>query len=210
MNFIYDIVLNFNSNYYDFFEWNKKDNIINIKKIPLFMVNNDIFKSMKYDNITVGKFFIDSISGKTYTYNKQKIGPSCLLCNGKEVIGLLFNEKGNLIKRSSLLLDEEEEVLDEIYSNEIFDIEIIKRKKRESQETSINRVQKEKMDFLIRYINKENNDINLKYLYYDYFEKDEKEASIIKRTLTNEIKNNWNKKFDSFYETVKLFNTIRN
>ena len=27
MNFIYDIVLNFNKNYYNFFEWNKKDSI---------------------------------------------------------------------------------------------------------------------------------------------------------------------------------------
>ena len=34
MNFIYDIVLNFNKDYYDFFEWNKKDSVINIKKIP--------------------------------------------------------------------------------------------------------------------------------------------------------------------------------
>ena len=32
MNFIYDIVLNFNKNYYNFFEWNKKDNIISVKK----------------------------------------------------------------------------------------------------------------------------------------------------------------------------------
>lgn len=209
MNFIYDIVLNFNRDYYDFFEWNKKDNIINIKKIPLFMVSNDTFKSMKYDIVTVGKSFIDSIREKTYTYNRQKVGPACLVCNGKEVIGLLFNEKGDLVKRSSLLLDEEEEVLDEIYSDEIFDIEIVKVRKGKTNE-GVNRVQKEKKEFLIRYINKENSDINLKYLYYDYFEKDEDDTSIIKSSLIQEIKNNWNKKFDSFYETVKIFNKIKN
>ena len=209
MNFIYDIVLNFNRDYYDFFEWNKKDNIINIKKIPLFMVSNDTFKSMKYDIVTVGKSFIDSIREKTYTYNRQKVGPACLVCNGKEVIGLLFNEKGDLVKRSSLLLDEEEEVLDEIYSDEIFDIEIVKIRKGKTNE-GVNRVQKEKKDFLIRYINKENSDINLKYLYYDYFEKDEDDTNVIKSSLIQEIKSNWNKKFDSFYETVKIFNKIKN
>lgn len=209
MNYIYDIVLNFNKDYYDFFEWNKKDSFINIKKIPLFMVSNDTFKCMKYDIVTVSKTFVDIIKEKTYTYNRQKVGPSCLVCNGKEVIGLLFNDKGDLIKRSSLLLDEEEEVLDEIYSDEICDIEIVKVKKCKIN-NGVNRIQKEKKEFLTRYINKENNEINLKYLYYDYFEKDEDDTSVIKSSLIQEIKNNWNKKFDSLYETVKIFNKIKN
>ena len=209
MNYIYDIVLNFNKEYYDFFQWNKKDSIINIKKIPLFIVNNDIFNSMKYDLVSVNSLFIDSIKDKTYTYNKQKIGNSCLLSNGKQVIGVLFNDKGELIKRSSLLLDEEEEVLDEIYSKEVTNIEIVKIRKGKNSD-SVNRVQKEKKDFLIRYIIKEKNDINLKYLYYDYFEKDENDSNIIRNCLINEINNNWNRKFDTFYETVKIFNKIKN
>jgi len=209
MNFIYDIVLNFNKDYYDFFEWNKKDSIVNIKKIPLFIVNNDIFNSMKYDSVSVNTNFIDSIRDKTYTYNRQKIGNTCLLSNGKQVIGVLFNDKGDLIKRSSLLLDEEEEVLDEIYSDEITDIDIVKIKKGKSND-SVNRVQKEKKDFLIKYINREKNSTNLKYLYYDYFEKDEEDSNVIRESLINEIKNNWNKKFDSFYETVKIFSKIKN
>lgn len=209
MNFIYDIVLNFNKDYYNFFEWNKRDNIINIKKIPLLVVDNDTFKIMKYDNVTVAKSFIDCIKDKTYTYNRQKIGPACLISNSKEVIGLLFNDNGVLIKRSSLLLDEEEEVLDEIYSDEIFNIEIIKFRKVKA-DININRSQKEKMEFLIKYISKENSDINLKYLYYDYFEKDEDDTSVIKDSLILEIKNNWTKKFDRFYETAKIFNKIKN
>ena len=209
MNFIYDVVLNFNKDYFDFFEWNKKDNIINIKKIPLLIVNNDIFNNMKYDFVTVNNSFMDLIKEKTYTYNRQKIGPSCLLSNGKQVIGLLFNEKGELIKRSSLLLEEEEEVLNEIYNDDITNIDIINIKKGHTP-CSINRILKEKKCFLIRYINKEDNAINLKYLYYDYFEKDEENSNIIRKSLINEIKYNWNKKFDNFYETVKLLNKIKN
>lgn len=209
MNFIYDIVLNFNKDYYNFFEWNKKDVVINIKKIPLFLVNNDTFKTMKYDNVTVSNKFIEIIKDKTFTYSKQKIGNSCLISNSKEVIGLLFSDSGVLLKRSSLLLDEEEEVLDEIYNDEIFDIEIVKAVKKDSN-ICFNRLQREKKDFLIKYINKENNEINLKYLYYDYFEKDEDDISVIKNSLINEIKNNWNKKFDSFYNTVKIFCKTKN
>ena len=53
MNYIYDIVLNFNKEYYSFYEWNRKDNIINVKKIPLFLVDNECFNIMKYDNVCV-------------------------------------------------------------------------------------------------------------------------------------------------------------
>ena len=63
---------------------------------------------------------------------------------------------------------------------------------------------------MIKYINKEKDDVNLKYLYYDYYEKDEENTNVIKESLINEIKNNWNKKFDKFYETVKIFNKIKN
>ena len=208
MNFIYDIVLNFNKDFYNFFEWNKNDNIINVKKIPIFLIDNDTFTSMKYDNVIVSKDFIDLIRDKTYTYTRSKLGISCLISNNKEVIAVLFNDNGNLIKRSSLMLDEEEEVLDEIENDSLYIIIIIKRRKVNIE--NVNRNIKEKKDFLIKYINEEKNDINLKYLYYDYFEKDENNIKIIKNDLIKEIKNNWNKKLNNFYDTVKIFKKIKN
>ena len=46
---------------------------------------------MKYNKITVDKSFLDVIKDKTFTYSRIKIGPSCLVTNGKEVIGMKFN-----------------------------------------------------------------------------------------------------------------------
>lgn len=208
MNYIYDVVLNFNKEFYEYFEWNKKDNIVNIKKIPIFNISNDIFLSMKYDYISISHDFIQYIKDKTYTYNRQKIGNACLLSNRKQVIGVIFNDKGELIKRSSLLLDEEEEVLDEIGNDKFTNITIIRNKKSKTN-YSISRHQRERSKFLIDYIKKEDNYINLKYLYYDYYEKDEDSIDIIKKTLISEIKDNWNNKCDSFYNTVKLFTNIK-
>ena len=208
MNYIYDIVLNFNKDYYYFYEWNKKDNIINIKKIPLFVIDNITFNMMKYDKVVVSSNFIDLIKDKTYTYSKIKIGNSCLLSNGKEVIGVLFDNNGNLIKRSSLLIDEEEEVLEEIDNDDIYKIDIISSKKLKQQD--INRGEKEKKLFLNRYIKKEDNITNLKYLYYDYFEKEENNSTIIKKHLLEKINGKWNDKLNNFYETVKIFNKINN
>ena len=208
MNYIYDIVLNFNKDYFCFYEWNKKDNIINIKKIPLFVVDNNTFNMMKYDKIVVDSSFIELIKEKTYTYSKNKIGSACLISNCKEVIGVLFDNKGNLVKRSSLLIDEEEEVLDEILNDDIYNINIVSSKKIRRED--INRIEREKKLFLNKYIKRENNIINLKYLYYDYFEKEEDNNIIIKKSLLNEINGNWNDRLNSFYETVKIFNKINN
>lgn len=208
MNFIYDIVLNFNKEYYSFFEWNKKDNIINIKKIPLFMVSNNIFNNMKYDIVKVSSDFINIIKDKTYIYSKKDSIISCLISNGKEVIGVMFDTEGNVIKRSSLLLDEEEEVLDEVYDENVFDIDIISVKKRKIN--NVNRVQKDKSNYLLRYIKKENNTLNLKYLYYDYFEEEEEDIVKIKDRLNYEITNNYNKKLSKLYDTVQIFNKIKN
>ncbi len=208
MNYIYDIVLNFNKEYYYFFEWKKNDSIINIKKIPCFLIDNNTLHNLKYNNIVVDMSFIELIANKTITYLKQKKYISCLVTNKKEAVGLLFNDRGVLLKRSGLLIDEEEEVINEAGNLKLYNVPIIKNKNISVQ--NVNRSQKDKMSFLINYINKEKNIINLKYLYYDYFEKEEDSIYNIKKKLINEINNNWNSKFDNLCTTVKMFNKINN
>ena len=51
MNYIYDIYLNFNNIPYDFFEWNKNDNLIHLKKIPIYKVKTEVFNLMYSNNI---------------------------------------------------------------------------------------------------------------------------------------------------------------
>ena len=38
MTYIYDILLNFNEEYYEFYDWNKEDTIVHIKKIPIYKI----------------------------------------------------------------------------------------------------------------------------------------------------------------------------
>ena len=97
--------------------------------------------------------------------------------------------------------------MEEAADIDIYDIDIIKRKK--INKNNINRREAERREFLINYINSENNNSNLKYLYYDYFEKENEDISLIKKELINEIKHNWNKKLNSFYETAKIINRIK-
>lgn len=208
MKFIYDIVVNFEKDFFEFYEWEKGDNIINIKKMPLFVVNNETYKIIKYENVTINSAFVDKIRDKTFAYNKIKVGPSCLITNGMEAIGILCNDKGEVIKKSSLLIDEEDEILEEAADIDIYDIDIIKRKK--INKNNVNRREAVRREFLINYINNENNCSNLKYLYYDYFEKEKEDISLIKKELINEIRYNWNKRLNGFYETAKIINGIKN
>ena len=44
MNYYYDIVVNFQDTNYMFYDWNEKDNIEFIKKIPIFQVTTNTLK----------------------------------------------------------------------------------------------------------------------------------------------------------------------
>ena len=101
MDYIYDIVLNFQSNYYDFFEWKQNDKIINIKKIPVYSINNENYLNLKYNDVILD---IKNIPKQIKMF---------LVTNGIEVMGILIDNKGRVIKRSSLIFDEADEVLEE-------------------------------------------------------------------------------------------------
>ena len=47
MNYIYDLLLNFNENIYEFYDWNKTDNIKHIKKIPIFKIDSKKNETIK-------------------------------------------------------------------------------------------------------------------------------------------------------------------
>ena len=51
MDYIYDIVLNFQNNYYEFYEWKPTDKIINVKKILVYKVNNQNYLNLKYNDV---------------------------------------------------------------------------------------------------------------------------------------------------------------
>ena len=120
----------------------------------------------------------------------------------------LFNEKGEVINRSSLTLEEDDEVNDESYLQDVTDI-CYDVKKRNS-DVLISRIEKDRYDYLYKYINKLNviDDYTiLRYIYYDYFEEENDDAEDIKKKLLNVIENmNDNR----LYDIVKVFKKIKN
>lgn len=200
MNYIYDIVLNFQDNYYQFFEWNRTDKIKNISKIAVYHVRDQDLLDLTYNKITIDTPFLDQLKEDNKKYKKLM----CLVSNTTQTIGLLFSNEGKLLKRSSLLFEEETEVNDFVKDLKITEITYTQNEKN----TPLNklRIEIEKKDNLINYITENNDILKLKYLYYEYFEKECDNINIIKKSLLKEINKEWTTKQNNLYKLTNMFN----
>lgn len=207
MNYIYDIILNFNEEFYDFYEWNNNDNVINVRKIPVLKVDENTYVSLRNNKIQVSMETIDSLKKNFSLYNEKIEGNIiCLITNGMSAFGVMFNNNGYLIKRSGMLFDEEEEVIDESENIKEVKIDFIKNEKQKSN--NISRIVKEKQKFIKDYISSLDDELTLKYIYYDYFEKEE-DKNNIKEILLSEINSEWNSKLSKLYDLTKLLNKVK-
>lgn len=207
MNYIYDIILNFNEEFYDFYEWKSNDNVINVRKIPVLKVDENTYVSLRNNKVQVSMETIDSLKKNFSLYNEKIEGNIiCLITNGMSAFGVMFNNNGYLIKRSSMLFDEEEEVIDESENIKEVKIDFIKNEKQKSN--NISRIVKEKQKFIKDYISSLDDELTLKYIYYDYFEKEENKNNI-KEILLSEINSEWNSKLSKLYDLTKLLNKVK-
>ena len=204
MNYIYDIALNFQKSYCEFFEWRRDDKISNIRKIPLYRVSGDDFQYLKYYDVVVDKEFFEQLKGDLGSDKKIM----CLISDGNLGMGLLFNSNGKIIKRSSMIYDEEDEVCEYVLDFELSTIKYEKKKKI-PKDTEL-RFYKQRKKFLLNYLNHIDNDMMWKYLYYECYGNDEDDLDKIKKTLlgiSNKVDSDINKKlYDSIYRISKIVN----
>ncbi len=198
MSYIYDIVLNFQNNYYDFFEWKRTDKLKNIIKIPLYRISDEDIINLKYNKIKISSNFINKLK----IDNKKNNQIICIVSNGKISIALLFNKNGKLLKRSSLIFEEEEEAIEISKHLTITEIEYKENIKVNYQDKL--RIEKEKKNKLIKYIKTTNDIMTLKYLYYEYYEKEAENLIEIKKCLLKELSKDWNPKQNNLYKLVKI------
>lgn len=207
MNFIYDILVNFNDDLYDFYEWNTDDNVTHIRKIPLFRISTESLEKIKKYNIKLDLEFLKKIENKTEKFTSrdvEKIKYATLFSDLNDVVALKFDEKGNSIGMSKLLLDECEDVLDVVNrcseTNVIF--ETLKKKNKNNFKT---RMQIEKIKYLTKSLcrlEKDKDVEKLKYLYFDCFNERQDSIDIIINRLKQEMNNE--KTIKIMYDFFKL------
>lgn len=205
MNYIYDIYLNLNEYMYDFFEWNKNDKITHIKKIPVIKVDESVLKHLINNKIKINENLLLQIYNKTEIWSSSKQIPYCaLFADNSNLIAIEFNSSGNSIKKSSLLIDEEIEVLEIInrFKEKNIDFKVIKKEK------SILKTRKQIKEE--KFINNELKNIDeskLNYIYFECFGKQEKNKNIILNNINKISKNS--KTYKNLYDILKLTSTTK-
>lgn len=174
MNYIYDIILNFQKKIYDFYEWNKSDVITHIRKIPVFKINSKDLKNIENYVIVLDDLFMEKIKNKTEVFSGRTIKYieyACILCDGLNVLALKIDRNGYLF--SKLIIEEEMEVTESL--SRVKEIEINYSLKEVRKQTSFLTRQEEEME---NYVKKELQKLELndekdklEYLYFECFGK---------------------------------------
>lgn len=206
MDFVSDIVLNFSdvSSFKDFYEWDRKDSILTIGKIPIFHIAEADMKKFFSTSFQVDSSFLEKIENKTIT-EMGSIDYSCLFTDFSRVIACRFSSDGCVIKKSSLLLDEEDVVMEECCN--LVQRKIIYTVLKDYSLFSLLTKKEEMMQkYLLSELKKiyEKNDFDeIKYLYYETFFR-KKHHTKMYEELLDEVKNHYSEKCTHLYEIMKM------
>ncbi len=209
MNYIYDILLNFTDSdrLIEFYEWSELDCFDHIKRMPIYRISSKQMQEICENKILASKELLEEIKGQTISYkNKKDIKYGLLISDLNKALALEFNSKGNLISKSSLLLDEEEDIMEE---SRILDEITLNYKILEPYKIDyyLTREESFKRNYLLKeleYISKIKDYEKLNYLYEEVFSKDNLSFAERLSRLTENIKNNYNNKHNELYEIVRL------
>lgn len=190
MKNIYDILVNFKKNPYEFYEWNKEDDVKHVKKMPSIKVSDSTLYDIFYNEVKISKNFLDQIKDKTEIFFGRaikKVKYACVIYNDDVALSILLNDNGEIIGKSKLLFDEEEDILkDDVPLKEI-DYEVIKKSKKIS---GLTRREAKIVLLLSKYLDKihesKKND-EIKYMYFECFNKVEEDNEKAYKNLKNEV-----------------------
>ena len=206
MNYFYDLLINLSDDVpYNFFEWNKNDDIMHLKKIPVFKINTNDLKNFLSFNIKVGEEFLKDIENKTEGYDKNLIKYMALFTDNNNSLVLEFNEDGKAIARSKLLLEEQLDLMEIAYSLKRITINY-KKLDLINQNDELRQI-KELKHFLnleIKTLYENNNLSKLRYLYNEVFNQDNKDLLSIYKDLKKEINKQFNENHLKLIDIIKL------
>lgn len=209
MNYIYDILINLNKKYYDFFEWNQSDTIYHIRKIPIFRIKSNDFLNLLSSSVSVDSQFVELIKNKTDVFNNtpNDLRYCCLLTDSNDVMAISFDEYGNTIGKSDLLIEEALDVLE--ISLHIKESSIkYKILKNDNNCDFLTRNTSKMQSKVLKKIDLLANDDTgkLKYLYYECFNEEEIDRKkMLEKIKKNIINEDILKKLNKFFKLISNY-----
>ena len=211
MIYVYDILLNFNHDLYEFYEWEKSDLIYHIKKIPMYRVSSSFLSDVVEKKIKIDDPILLEVKDKTEVFDNKRVNTisyACLLTDSYRVIAILLDQNGHILKRSHLILDEEEDTLSLSIRENIRDISYnIVGDRKDNRFLTRHEIKVKK--FLkdeIKKAFKAKDKNKLKYLYFEYFNEYSLEIDKIYEELLKTLDIVINERHMHLYELLKLCN----
>lgn len=206
MNTVYDLFLNFQDYAFEFFEWQRQDEIEHIKKIPLFRVKTEMMEDLLIKKIKVTTDFLKIIYNLTERYDLNKLEYSCCFSDGKIAIAIEFNEEGYSMYKSRMLLEDEEEICKYAIREEEINLEyeVMEEKLINPFFTRHERKVKKFLEREITKIYQQKEYSKLQYLYLEYFEILEENKNKMKEALLDSMKDSLNEKHFELYELLLI------
>ncbi|MCI8445528.1 MAG: hypothetical protein HFG15_03725 [Bacilli bacterium] len=208
MNYIYDILVNFNEVPYDFYDWNLEDPIEHIRKIPLFKVGSEALLKLKHHNVVFNETFMEKIKNRTEVFQSKgvdKIAYAMLVSDGMEVIAIELNPQGKSVGISKLIVDEEGEVIEvaERISETPLTYELLDQRPIDEFKTRHEITLSIYIDKELKKLERHNFE-KLKYLYYECFNEKEDDKNKMITRLRTALKQHWNSTYPQVYQFLKL------
>lgn len=211
MIYTYDILLNWTKEerLKEFYEWTLEDDLEHIKKMPIIRIRESLLKDLLTSKVKIDKSFLSKIKYKSESYFHNEIDVidyAFIVTTEKKSLALELDDEGNVMYKSSLLIDEEEEILEIGEDLVVMDIpyEVISKTNNISYLT---RKEEEERRFLTKEIkkikqNKEKSKLN--YLYKEFFIDDVESFNDKLTILEKEISKDYNSFHHKLYNLLKL------
>ncbi len=208
MYYYYDILLNFGSDneLFSFYEWEKDDAVEFVKKVPLFRVSTETFlDNLKYQ-VQYEKEVISLIQNKTIVKANANVSENLMIISdNKNALALEIGLDGTVIGRSKLLLEDEENLLEILYTMKEthFDYKKIKKYKNRNSLRQIEKIKKLiKCELDTLYESK--NVSKLKFLYYEWFNKSGKNIDLMYHEMQEKLSKEYNANLKKIYDFIKI------
>ena len=205
MNYVYDILSNFNQELYDFYDWDKNDNFTHLRKVPSYRVSKEVLVDLMFKKVKIKGNLLKLIKDKTQVFTKEGVDviEYCFIVSDSvNALGVILDEDGIIYKRSKFLVSEELEINKCLKTSKIYNVEynLLSSKTHYSNMTR----NEEKVTNLIL------NELELimdstdkiDYLYYEWFNTNKGKNKYKK--LVSSIKSSYTSKHEYILELLNL------
>lgn len=205
MNYVYDILSNFNQELYDFYDWDKNDNFTHLRKVPSFRVSKEVLVDLMFKKVKIKGNLLKLIKDKTQVFTKEGVDviEYCFIVSDSvNALGVILDEDGVVYKRSKFLVSEELEINKCLKTSKIYNVEynLLSSKTHYSnmtrnEEKVTNSILNE-LELIMDSTDK------IDYLYYEWFNTNKGKNKYKK--LVSSIKSSYTSKHEYILELLNL------